>query len=116
MQRGILIAAALVILGYGLFEARKLLDGPNIVIFSPVNGSATSTGMVTVVGKAENISFLTINDSPSYTNEEGKFVYRYSPPAGYTTLTVGAVDRFGRRAQKSISFTVVNYCALDNYT
>lgn len=110
MRRIILITLAVAIVGYGLFEARRLIAGPDIVIDSPADGSATSSPLVTVVGTAQNISFLTINDAPSYTDEEGRFVYRFSPPAGYTVVTVGAVDRFGRRASKSISFNVVAYC------
>lgn len=110
MKRALIVFIVLVVLSYGLFEARKLIEGPDITIVSPANGSATSTALVTIVGSAQNISFLTINDGPSYTDEKGQFVYRYSPPAGYTVVTVAAVDRFGRRASKTVSFNVVNYC------
>ena len=110
MKRILIVLAVLVVLSYSLFEARKLLEGPEITIEFPADGSATSSAVATVVGTAQNISFLTINDAPSYTDEAGKFVYRYSPPAGYTMVTVAATDRFGRRASKSITFNVVNYC------
>ena len=110
MRRVLILFVVLVVLSYGLFEGRKLLEGPDITIESPADGSATSTTAVTVVGTAQNIAFLTINDTPSYTDDAGKFVYRFSPPAGYTVVTVAAVDRFGRRASKSISFNVVTYC------
>ena len=110
MKRVLIVFIVLVVISYGLFEARKLLEGPEITILSPADGSATSSAAVTVMGTAQNISFLTINDAPSYTDEAGKFVYRFSPPAGYTVVTVAATDRFGRRASKSITFNVVNYC------
>ena len=110
MKRILIVLAVLVVLSYSLFEARKLLEGPEITIEFPADGSATSSAVATVVGTAQNISFLTINDAPSYTDEAGTFVYRYSPPAGYTMVTVAATDRFGRRASKSITFNVVNYC------
>ena len=110
MRRALVIGIVCVVLLYGLFEARKLLEGPEIAIDFPADGSATSTTAVTVVGTAQNIALLTINDAPSYTDENGIFVYRFSPPAGYTVVTVAAVDRFGRRASKSITFNVVNYC------
>src|SRR3989344_3121382 len=110
MRRIVIVLVVLAVVLYGLFEARRLIEGPYINIEYPADGSATSTTLVTVVGTAENISFLTINDAPSYTDEAGEFVYRFSPPAGYTTVTVAATDRFGRRASKSVSFNVVNYC------
>ena len=110
MKRALIVFIVLVVISYGLFEARKLLEGPEITIEFPADGSATSTSAVTVVGTAQNIAFLTINDAPSYTDESGKFVYRFSPPAGYTVVTVAATDRFGRRASKSITFNVVTYC------
>lgn len=110
MRRLVIALATLLILGYGLFEARRLIEGPELVILSPSNGSATSSDAVTIVGTADNISFLTINDAPAYTDEAGKFVYRFSPPAGYTTVTVAATDRFGRRATKSIAINVLTYC------
>lgn len=86
------------------------MEGPELIISSPADGSATSSVAVTIMGEAHNISFLTINDAPAYTDESGKFVYRFSPPAGYTTVTVAATDRFGRRATKSISINVLTYC------
>ena len=110
MRRAIIVLVVLVVISYGLFEARKLIEGPEITILSPADGSATSSVAVVVSGTAHNIAFLTINDAPAYTDEAGEFVYRYSPPAGYTVVTVAAVDRFGRKASKSITFNVLNYC------
>ena len=110
MKRALIVFIVLVVISYGLFEARKLLEGPEITIDSLADGLSTSTTAITVVGTAQNIAFLTINDAPSYTDESGKFVYRFSPPAGYTVVTVAATDRFGRRASKSITFNVVTYC------
>ncbi|HEV7449761.1 MAG TPA: hypothetical protein VGP13_04475 [Candidatus Paceibacterota bacterium] len=112
MKRFAIIAAILVVLGYGLFEARRIISGPELAIDSPIDGTATSSSVVTIVGTAQNISFLSINDKPFYTDEAGKFVYRYSPPPGYTIVVARATDRFGRRAQVSISFNVLTYCPI----
>jgi hypothetical protein len=99
-----------VLIGYGAFEARKLWEGPRITIESPLDGSATSTSAIVVSGEAENISFLTINDAPAFTDESGHFTQVLSPPLGYTVVTVAATDRFGRRASKTVSLQVVSYC------
>jgi len=110
MRRLLFGLVALLIIGYGLFEARRLIEGPDIRIEYPADGSATSSQTVTVGGTANNISFLTINDSPAYTDESGKFVYRFAPPAGYTVVTVAATDRFGRSARTSVAINVLTYC------
>lgn len=112
MKRIVIIVVIVLVVGYGLFEARKLIEGPVISIESPQDGAATSSDIVTIIGNAENIAFLTINDGPAYTDESGRFVYQYSPPPGYTVVTVAAVDRFGRRASKSVAFNVISYCPI----
>ena len=110
MKRLLIIVALVLIAGYGLFEARRIIEGPRLTIDAPLDGSATSTSLVTIVGHVENISFLTINAHAASADEQGRFVYRYSPPVGYTVATVLATDRFGRRTEKRISFTLLTYC------
>ncbi len=100
------------VLGYALFEGRKLLEGPQITVTLPRDGSATSTAGVLVAGQARNISFLTINDKPAFTDEQGQFRETLSPPPGYTIVVVASVDRFGRRASKSVTINVLNYCSV----
>lgn len=112
MKKIFLILAILGILGYGFFEARRLIGGPSITIDSPTDGSATTSATVVIRGTAENISFLTINDAPVYTDEQGHFSERLSPPPGYAIFSIQALDRFGRRVSRSIHITVLNYCAI----
>lgn len=112
MRRTLVIFGVLLIAGYGLFEARRLIAGPTLSIDTPANGSATTSPLVTVTGRVENISFLTINDKPAFADEQGRFVYRYSPPMGYTALTARAVDRFGRQVEERIVFNVLTYCPI----
>lgn len=115
-QRGIsfylFLTLGVLVAGYGLFEARRLLEGPEITIAAPEDGSATSTPLLHVVGVAKNIAFLTINDAPAYTDEEGHFNQLLSPTPGVTVITVAAVDRFGRKTSKIISLNVLTYCSL----
>jgi len=110
MRRGLFILACVVLLLYALFEARRLITGPQVTITSPIHGEATSSRAVFISGEAHNISFLTINDNPTYTNEMGQFREILTPPPGYTTIVVAATDRFGRRTSTSVSITVLNYC------
>lgn len=110
MKRAFVALGLLLVLCYGLFEARRLLAGPQLIIDTPINGSATTSPIVTVTGRVANISFLTINGKTASANEQGEFVYRYSPPPGYTALTARASDRFGRQVEQRIAFNLLTYC------
>lgn len=112
MKKLILSLAILGIIGYGLFEARRLLGGPDITIDTPLQGSATASSTVLVSGTAHNISFLTINDAPVFTDENGHFAERLSPPPGYAIFSIAAIDRFGRRATSEVHITVLNFCPI----
>lgn len=106
------LAVVIGIFGYGFFEGRRLLSGPRIVIESPLDGSSTSSTMVTLSGTARNISFLTVNGKPAYLDEHGQFLETLSPPPGYAIFTVTASDRFGRQSSKQVHITVLNFCPI----
>lgn len=110
MRKAIFALVVLFIAAYGIFEARRLIEGPSIIIETPQNGTATSSAAVIVSGTARNISFLTINDAPAFTDEDGYFREVLTPPKGYTVITVAAVDRFGRRDSKEVTISTLNYC------
>ncbi len=88
----LLLALALV---YGLFEARRFLEGPVLSIDSPAPGAALSS-IAHVRGMARNISFITLNGRQIYVDDEGVFDETLTPAKGYTVLTVEVRDRFGR--------------------
>lgn len=112
-MRGILIAlVALAALTYAGFEARRLLLGPEVEVTSPLQGSATSTTLLVISGTARDVSFLTVDDKPAFTDVSGHFSVTLSPPSGYTIITVAAVDRFGRRTQQEVEIQVHNYCPI----
>ncbi|MBC7836678.1 hypothetical protein H7X87_02765 [Acetobacteraceae bacterium] len=100
------------IAGYGLFEGRRIIEGPRLSIETPYDGSATSSSRVLLSGEAQNISFLTINGLPAYVDESGHFSAALSPAPGYAIFTVAATDRFGRQVSREVHITVLNYCAV----
>jgi len=116
LPRGLLLILATLLtigaLGYGLFEARRILAGPQITINEPLDGSAVPNKAIVLAGTASNISFLTINDKPALTDESGHFAQLLTPPQGYAIFTVAATDRFGRRVSRSVRITVLNYCPI----
>lgn len=115
MKRFFIILSVVAVVLYGLFEARRLLAGPSITITSPTAGAAVAEPLVRIAGEAHNIAFLTINDKPAFTDEEGRFELLLTPPAGYTVFTVAATDRFGRSIEKQVSITTLNHCPAESY-
>lgn len=90
------------IVGYGAFRAKSLVEGPDIGITSPLNGATSTESLVSVSGFAHNISFLTLNGAKIYTDESGAFRERVLLSYGYNIMTLEAKDRFGRTAQKTL--------------
>lgn len=115
LKRFLTITLVLGVLAYGLFEARLLLEGPRITITSPIDGSAVADPLVRIAGEADNIAFLTINDKPAFTDEDGNFELLLTPSEGYTVFTVAATDRFGRSVREEVSITTLNYCPAEQY-
>ena len=112
MKRILFVLAILLVAGYGFFEARRLIGGPSITLDMPRDGSATSSVSVLISGVAQNISFLTIDDAPAFTDQQGRFSERLTPPPGYAIFTVAATDRFGRHTSVQVHITVLNYCSV----
>jgi len=114
LRRTLLIfLAALVglgVVGYGFFEARRLVQGPRITILTPTDGSATSSPAITIAGLAENVSFLSINDRPILTDEAGYFSERMALPPGRAIFFINGKDRFGRSTSHTVHITIVTYC------
>lgn len=102
----LLIVALCALVAYGLFEARRYLAGPVIHVDSPTPNSALVGPQVEVRGFGRNLAYLYINGSQAYLNEKGELSYTYTPPKGYTVLTVEGKDRFGRTRTLHIPFVV----------
>lgn len=94
---------ALCIIGYGLFQARNIILGPQISLTSPKNGATLTNSLVTVSGKASNVSFLSLNDRPIFIDQQGDFNEQLLLSPGYNTWTLVAQDKFGRTISKNFS-------------
>jgi hypothetical protein len=97
-----LVVFGFIIVGYGLFQAEKILSGPSIQITSPLNGATYTTRLIEIKGKAKNIKTLLLNDRPLYTDMQGNFSEKLLLSPGYTILKVYAEDKFGTHTEKRI--------------
>jgi len=93
---GFSLLALIIFGGYSLFEARKLIEGPRVVIEEPKDGATLYDPLVRIAGTAQNAAFLSINDAVVLADAGGHFEAMLTPPAGYEIIKVSATDRFGR--------------------
>lgn len=100
MQKNILYVALVLVLvsliSYGLFVFSPLLKRPNITISTPQNGEIVSGTEVQVRGTVENVSKLTLNNTPLTISKSGTFEGRVAIWEGNTILVLTGYDRFGR--------------------
>lgn len=91
---GIVIGIALVT--YGLYQARNLIGGPSIIIESPKRGSVITTSRVNIVGTAEQVTYITLNERPIFIDESGAFEETTLLAPGYNVIELSVRDRFER--------------------
>lgn len=92
----------LLITGYGLFQAKKIITGPEITITTPTNGTTVGDSETTVTGIAHNISAISLNDRSIYIDESGNFSEKLMLYPGYNIIKLKAQDKFGATVQKDI--------------
>lgn len=102
----LLVAFFLLLTSYSLFQARFVILGPYIEIQTPKNGASLDTNLINIIGRAENISFISLNDRPIFVDKNGNWNEKLIAPQGLSIITVRAKDRFGRSTEKQVEIFV----------
>lgn len=97
-----IIAFAIFIIGYFIFNFRIFIAGPDIIITSPQNGQTTDKELIEVVGKATNVNFISLNDRSIFIDSNGNFKEFLLLSPGYNIIIVKAKDKFERNISKNI--------------
>lgn len=92
----VIIFVILTIFGYALFQARNIIIGPIIEIMEPKNGVSVEESIIKIVGKAKNISHISMNNNQIFTDDKGIFKEKLLLSYGYNIITIKAQDRFNR--------------------
>lgn len=95
-----LILFFVLVIGYGVFEARGLLIGPTIVVSDEV--TETNAQMVKIEGHADRITSLTMNGTDIPVTEQGDFSEPFVLAAGMNEITLQAKDKYGKETVKIV--------------
>lgn len=98
----VIITSIILLVSYGLFNARNLIIGPTVEIFSPAADLKTEQNILIIKGRAKNISFLSLNEKPIFVDTEGLFEEKLLLSPGSNIIEIKAKDRFKKEVLKTI--------------
>ena len=87
---------------YSYLQSREFLNGPQVAIIEPPDGSVFSEALVTISGSAQNVAHISLNGSPIFIDSAGLFSEKLLLLPGYNILTVSAEDRCGKKVEKAL--------------
>lgn len=98
----VIIISAILLVCYGVFNARNLIIGPTIEIFTPLNNSETEENILTIKGKTKNAASISLNEKPIFVDKQGLFEEKLLLSPGFNTIEIKAKDRFKKEIVKTI--------------
>ena len=87
---------------YAYRQSRDYILGSRVIINEPHNGSLITDESIIVNGNAQNIAYISLNDSPIFVDSKGDFREKILLLDGYNIISVKAQDRFGKKTEKSV--------------
>lgn len=98
----LIVTSVAILVSYGVFNARNILIGPTIEIFSPSKDMETGSNVLTVKGRAKNITFISLNEKPIFVDTEGLFENKLLLSPGSNIIEIKAKDRFKNEVIKTM--------------
>lgn len=102
-----ILCATVAALTYVLFQARFLIEGPQIMLTNDPS-VVQNERQVVLEGIAENITAITLNGRSIVTNESGTFKEKVILENGYTLVRIEARDRYGRATALERPFVYIS--------
>lgn len=103
INNAIFLGFFIFLIGYGLYNSRIFIAGPQINVSSPENGATiTESPLLKVKGTAKNIAFIELNGKSINTNADAEFDEPILLYPGYNIITIRASDKFDRKIERKI--------------
>jgi transcriptional regulator with XRE-family HTH domain len=93
---GVLVALALIFLGYLGFQYRKLNQPPGLSVDSPANHLVVHERRVDIFGKTDPDATVTVNGINVLVRGDGQFFDQTHLDTGVNKITIIATSRFGK--------------------
>jgi hypothetical protein len=99
----------IIIVGYSLFQAQKLITGPTITVFTPQNGATYNQTLIEIDGQAKNIAYINLDDRRIFVDEKGNFKENVLLSPGMNVVKLDATDKFGAKTEKNLELVLKEY-------
>lgn len=109
LRTGLISLLAIIIVGYSLFQAQKLIRGPIIDVYTPQNGATYNQTLIEIEGRARNIAYLNLNDRAIFTDKNGYFKEKLLLSPGYNIIKLDARDKFKNYTEKRLEIILKEY-------
>lgn len=109
LQTSLIGLFGLIIVGYSLFQAQKLIRGPIIDIYTPQNGATYNQTLIEIEGRAQNVAYLNLNDRKIFTDKNGYFKEKLLLSPGYNIIKLDARDKFKKYTEKKLELILKEY-------
>lgn len=97
------VIVVIIIVGYALWRSAAYTSGPKITVIQPPQGASIATSSVTIVGQAERITALYLNNKAISIDETGNFKETILLFPGINILTLEGKDQFKRSAHTTVT-------------
>jgi hypothetical protein len=103
----LVIAAIAILVLYTLFNSRLLRKGPEITDLNIYNGQVfNEENLIEITGKAENISFISLNGRQIFINEDKEFREKILLTNKINLVEIFAEDKFGKNTNERMYLTL----------
>ena len=106
LQRIGVAIGIVIILGYGFFAFKGMVWGPRITLNGSLNGSATTSPLVMISGRAIRITRLFLNGATTTLDLAGNFSESLLLSRGYNIMTLEGFDKYGQGTKEVIEMTL----------
>lgn len=99
----------LIIVGYSLFQAQKLITGPIIEVYTPQNGATYNQTLIEIDGRALNTAYLNLNGRKIFTDKDGYFKEKLLLSPGFNIIKLDATDKYKKYTEKTLELILKEY-------
>ncbi|MEK7622023.1 MAG: hypothetical protein AAB415_02480 [Patescibacteria group bacterium] len=96
------------VLSYGLYQMRGLINGPEIIVESPIDGSSSASPLIAIRGRVNRVAKLFLNGELLIPDHTGNFESQLLLAQGYNIIQLDGEDRFGRRVERKLELVLIN--------